>query len=387
MAEMGKSSGSGNSGLLVAGQVTALTIIWWSSSMVVVLWIKKVLSPVNDHAPVFPYPFFFSGILNLCVAGWSLLGGRLLSTFSAQATTERVPLLPRELRFLIFMGCLQGAELALANKSYQFLSVAMNRMVMACTVIFQLFTAIIWRLEEIRCVKWLAAGVLVIGALIVNLDCTDQDSAWKSALCGPHSGGWKDKTENSWIGWLLVITSVIISANRWAVTQHIFQRSSHDSAFRRWTKAQMIPYMSIGTTSMCFLLAGIFEHHAWGEVTHKHVVSIIIPALIVSLCIATLTMSELLIVSMTAATVMVILAVVNNIPIVLAGIVLYHDEVFRNQWIGFCLCSMGAATYFYARGQDKHIDEVGTLLSSREIMSSRESKTPRGDQEVAVPFE
>merc|ERR1712187_590591 len=78
---------------------------------------------------------------------------------------------------------------------------------------------------------------------------------------------------------------------------------------------------------------------------------IALPTLIVSFCIATLTICELLIVSMTAATVMVILSVVHNIPIMVAGIVLYHDQVFRNQWVGFVVCSVGATMYFYARGR------------------------------------
>jgi drug/metabolite transporter (DMT)-like permease len=237
-------------------------------------------------------------------------------------------------------------------------------MVMACTVLFQLFTAIIWQLEEIRCVKWMAAGFLMIGGLIVNLDCTQQESSFKRALCGPHPDNtWKDKAENSWIGWVLVIASVTISANRWALTQHIFQRSAAESVYRRWTKAQMLPYVSIGTTSMCFFLAIIFERAAYVEITHKHVVAIIVPAIIVSFCIAILTMSELLIVGITAATVMVILAVVNNIPIVLAGIFLYHDQVFRNQWIGFFMCCVGAITYFYARSQDSPVLVVSTELS------------------------
>ena len=105
----------------------------------------------------------------------------------------------------------------------------------------------------------------------------------------------------------------------------------------------------------CFALAGIFEHRAFAEMIKLHVLEhIALPAAVISFCIMTLTMCELLIVSLTAATVMVILAVVHNIPIMLASIILYHDHIFRNQWIGFFICSVGAAVYFYARGIESH---------------------------------
>jgi drug/metabolite transporter (DMT)-like permease len=279
----------------------------------------------------------------------------------------------RELWFLLLMGAFQGIELALVSNSYRYLSIAENRMVMASTVVIQLFTAVLWRIERIWWLKWLAAAVLVGGAATQALDCTDRAAGVGviALVCGPH-GFHADpgateaaRTKSSWQGWVMVVSSVLISANRWALTQYVFQRSPVDSAFRRWGKIQMMPYMSAGTIVVCLFLAAMFEPEAFAEfVVRGGVQNLVSFVLLVSFSIALLTMCELLIVSMTAATVMVILAVVNNIPMILAGVIINHDVVFRNQWIGFALCSTGALIYFYARNLDHQVDDAESFVAS-----------------------
>merc|ERR1719469_782015 len=116
-------------------------------------------------------------MLNLGVCCWSLLGAKALRLARAGINRDPAKLLPKEAGFLVLMGCLQGLELALANKSFQFLSLSMNRMVMACTVVLQLFTAVLWQLERIWWLKWIAALMLVGGALVQALDCSHASGA------------------------------------------------------------------------------------------------------------------------------------------------------------------------------------------------------------------
>mmetsp|Transcript_112823 Transcript_112823/g.319041 ORF Transcript_112823/g.319041 Transcript_112823/m.319041 type:complete len:366 (+) Transcript_112823:125-1222(+) len=348
----------------VALRVFFVAVLWWTFAVIVSLRIKDVLGSTAGQRPVFPYPFLFTALLNLGVFLWSFIVTRLLPILLYRARklpysstgSQHLRLLPREVFVLLLIGSLQGVELALNNMSYQFLSLSMNRMVMACCVVFQLFTAIAWRLEEIRMLKWVAAVMLVLGGLIQGMPCAQVRTPLLAAICGTHPPASREQRD-SLLGWVLVGASVLTSTNRWAFTQYIFQRSPPTSAIRRLTKFQLLLYMSIGTTAVCVLLASFFERRAFAQVAHigDKITAI---AARTSLCIVVVMVCELLIVSMTAATVMVILSVVHNIPIVLAGIVFCHDRVFRNQWIGFALCIAGAALYLLARNWDQSVLEA-----------------------------
>jgi drug/metabolite transporter (DMT)-like permease len=199
-----------------------------------------------------------------------------------------------------------------------------------------------------------AAGVIVAGTGFESLTCSPRAPAAIAFVCAPHPTTHTGDKKGHWIGILLLIASVTITSIRRAVTQHIFQRSRPESAFKQRTKLQMLPFVSIGTVVTSFLLAGILEHQAYEKIMEIHTLgSIALPAAVVSLCIMILTISELVIVSITTATIMAVLTVIHTIFSVLAGVLRQHDQVFRNQWIGFGICSVGSAMYFYARSRDE----------------------------------
>ncbi|CAK0794523.1 unnamed protein product [Prorocentrum cordatum] len=376
----------------LVGAVSGLAVVWWSAAVVVALNMKAVFSEVNGRAALFPHPLLFTAILNLAVGFWCVLctqaskiNGFMLCTqaFTSDsvycalcggsfASLSSVSLESRELLFLLLMGIFQGLELALSSSSYRYLSISENRMAMASTVVIQLFTAVLWQIERIWWLKWLAAALIAGGAAAQALDCTEGTATYRvvALACGPHNfhadpgAAAVTRTEGTWKGWVMVVSSVLISANRWALTQHIFQRSQAESAFRRWGKLQMMPYMAAGTIFVCLMLAAVFEPGAFSEFVGMGVVENLVPlVLLVSISIAILTICELLIVSMTAATVMVILAVVHNIPMILAGVIIDHDVVFRNQWLGFVLCSVGAVVYFVARNLDDQVGDVNSFVA------------------------
>jgi len=340
--------------LSVASKVAGLAILWWSAAVIVTLKIKDVLS---ERGGIFPHTFLFTGLLNISVVAWSILLTGILHVAKRlvagpHSSSDRRSLQRHEAGFLLFVGIMQGLELGLANKSLSLVSVTVNRMIMACCVVFQLLTAICWRLEGITMLKWVAAGLLVLGGVTENLACSQRSSSFMAALCGPHDEmPSKSDNESTFLGWVFVVASVLISANRWALTQHIFQRFPTNSAVRKMTKMEMLPYISPGTTIVCLVLAGIFEAEAFAQLQFA-ATQLAVPLLIVSASITILVVCELLIVDLTAATVMVILSVVHNIPIMLGGVLINHDRVYRNQLFGFALCTVGATVYFAARMHD-----------------------------------
>mmetsp|Transcript_2017 Transcript_2017/g.6309 ORF Transcript_2017/g.6309 Transcript_2017/m.6309 type:complete len:146 (-) Transcript_2017:30-467(-) len=120
---------------------------------------------------------------------------------------------------------------------------------------------------------------------------------------------------------------------------------------RSYSKVQMLPYITPGTSIVCLGIAAALETDAFAELPGKAGV-LALPTVMIALSVATLTVCELRIVHISAATVMVILSVVHNIPIILGGVLWNHDHVYRNQLLGFALCTFGAALYFVARLQD-----------------------------------
>eukprot|EP00928_Gymnodinium_smaydae_P025278 TRINITY_DN20193_c0_g1_i1.p1 TRINITY_DN20193_c0_g1~~TRINITY_DN20193_c0_g1_i1.p1 ORF type:complete len:364 (-),score=49.15 TRINITY_DN20193_c0_g1_i1:88-1179(-) len=345
---MGGTHGAKSSKSLVVFEVVGLSAIWWSAAVVVTMGIRAVVKPGG----LFPHSLLFTGVLNGCVALWSLLlaaGYRLI-------TRQLVPALTgRDIGILFFFGLLQGVEHGLTSKAASLLSVSTNRMVMASCVLFQLLSAVCWGLERIGPIKWAAGTLLVMGGLLENLECAGSPSGWYGALCGPH-GAPRPASEvrNSWFGVALIVASVLVSSNRWALTQHVFQRYPPQAALRRLTKIQMLPFMAPGQALVCLGLASALEWEAFALLPSA-AGELFTPTLIVSAAIMILMVSELLIVHITAATIMVILAVVHNIPIVMAGHIFNHDVIFRNQLLGFSMCTVGAAVYFYARAQEDEL--------------------------------
>lgn len=358
-------------------QVALLAVAWWSAAVVVTCGIKRYVSSVNGQPALFPWPFLFTALINLFVALWSSVCGACYSHAAAGRRAELAAARPRlkgaEAGILILIGSFQGLELAMVNKSYAYLSVSNNRMIMACCVVLQLFAAVAWGLETITCQKWVAAAMLVAGGVSHGMDCTSPSSAVLALVCGPHPPDPSGSTSDTVLGWLLVVGSVLLSCNRWAATQYIFQRMPPESALMRLTKAQQLPYMAGGTTLAGLLLSRVFEPGAAEDLMGAPG-SILLAAAGVAVFVLIVILSELLIVSITAATIMVILAVVHNFPITLAGVLLFNDRVYRNQWIGLLLCTVGAAIYFEARGRAPRGD-------SRDTVAGDEARPslPRGD--------
>jgi len=247
-------------------------------------------------------------------------------------------------------------EVSLGTKSLEYLSVAEQGLVTPCVLVIQMLLAVLWRLETTTCIKWVAAGVFVAGGVFDTFENLNT--------------GEKTK-KGHWLGFIYIFASFLVQAFRQALTQHIFQNFVRsESAFKQRSKFQLLPYVSIGTFLTSFLIAGIFDPQAYEKILEDHMIeSIALPVVVTSLCIVTLTICEYLILSITAATVLSVLFSIHSLFIALSGILVNHDQVARNQWIGFGICGLGSAIYFYACSQQE--DGVLQDVSAGSIILSQ----------------
>lgn len=344
---------SSQSSGLVAFKVSIIGACWISASIVFVLNQKRVVAPVDGAPPIFPYVCFWNGIANMCVAFWAILSAQILRLVQG-TRTHQTGFRLQEMCILCLIGCEQAVEVTLGTKSLEYLSVAEQGLVTPCVLVIQMLLAVLWRLETTTCIKWVAAGVIVSGTVFENLPCSPTAPAAIAFVCGLHPTTHTGDKEGQLIGFMLLIALGSLMSIRRAVTQHIFQRSHPESAFKQRTKLQMLPFVLVGTVVTSFLLAGILEPQAFEKITEIHVLeSIALPALVIPLCMMIIIIGELLIVGITTATIMAVFEVIKTILSVLAGVLFQTDRVFRNQWIGLGICSVGSAMYFYARSRDE----------------------------------
>jgi len=338
-------------------QVFTLAVFWWSAAVVVAIGMKRQLGP-------FPFPFALTGVVNFAVAfmSWPLaLCWKSATTKHSNPAGNKKDISTYGILVLIGFGACQGVELALGSKALSMLSISTNRMAMACCVVFQLATSVLWGIEKFGPTKMVAVVLLVGGGMLEGAKC-ERPTGLLALVCGPHPRTGGVENPDMVGGWILVFVSVILSSNRWALTQYVLQKSSSMAAVRDMTKLQLLPYMAPATSGVCFAIAAAFEQEAF-KMLIVGMRSMAFSLIVISVSILTLTICELRIVHITAATVMVVLSAVHNIPMLLAGVIVNHDDVFRNQWLGFILCTTGAIVYFTARLGDEAVSENDQLVS------------------------
>jgi len=178
--------------------------------------------------------------------------------------------------------------------------------------------------------RLLAIFLLILGALLQHFDHSPSSSNVPNRSPSMHM-----------LGVVLQLVALTVSAQRWALVQVVTQRSLPGSALEQMSKSKlhMVARILPVTAFVCFILALVFESPSlpWIEVP-KMAVTI----LLMSLGIATLTKAELELVRVTSAVAFQVLAVLHNVPLVLASVFLFGDRFGAGSVGGFILCSAGA---------------------------------------------
>lgn len=306
-----------------AAQVFIFTSMWWCSAILVILQIKEVVSFL------FPFPFALTAMVQPTTAVCAFLLAKMVHAKRAAPP----PLQSHEMMYVVFIGTVQGFEIGLTNKALEYLSVAGRTMISSMGVLFMMCTARLWGLEFLGLLRLCSSALMILGGLA---QCED-----------PHLPG------DNWFGILIQLTSMLLSAQRWAMAQVVLQ-SPRGSALRGTSKLQLLARTLPITGAISMLLALIFEPGATTALQAAVAPNLLARVLMVAMGLTAMLYAELKLVSLLSAVAFNVLSTLHQIPIVLAGVVFQHNTVSQSFVAGFTCCIFGALVYALARYNDTH---------------------------------
>lgn len=312
-------------------RIGLLVTLWWASAIGVTVVIKMTVGSRETHdTALFPFPFALTAVTNgLCgVLSW-------IGAFFLQMHGASLPKLQRSEQFkLLAIGLIQGVEIGFNNKALEFLPMSSRTMLNSMNVLFMMGTALCWRLERLGWLKALSVLCLTTGGALQGIGSEDEgesEKLWHTHLTGI----------------LLMLATMVLGSQRWALTQFVMQYSDPESALGQMPKLRLMAYIMPVTGTVCGLMATFIEPDCLDIDRLRP--ELVLNIVMVAAGVVALSFAELKLVHLTSAVAVQVLANIHQIPIVLAGVVFFHDEPSLLGVCGFGLCLGGALVYVLAR--------------------------------------
>eukprot|EP00933_Yihiella_yeosuensis_P028140 TRINITY_DN21944_c0_g1_i1.p1 TRINITY_DN21944_c0_g1~~TRINITY_DN21944_c0_g1_i1.p1 ORF type:complete len:297 (+),score=29.10 TRINITY_DN21944_c0_g1_i1:134-892(+) len=209
-------------------------------------------------------------------------------------------------------------------------------MISSTNVFFMMCTSWLWGLEQLGGLRIVSAMLMILGGFFQGLGYQ-------------QAGGQSTQFQ----GALMQAASMILGCQRWALAQYVMKRLARDTALGQLHKIELLAYTLPLTGLICVPLAFIFEPGAYTlEELSSHSVHLVLSVGTVSLGLIGMLFAELKLVDYFSAVAFNVIATVQQIPIVLAGVVLCHNHVGLWAAAGFGSCIIGALVYAEARSRD-----------------------------------
>jgi len=304
-----------------------VTALWWIAAVYVTMMFKLATLALQ--------PFTLTWLVNTSTG--------ILALLLSLATDFDSPPLP-EMQWeeglrLAALGLAQGCEFGCLNKSLQYLTVSERTMLQNINILLVLATAWLCGLERLTCLRVVAGLLLAGGGLLQGLDVSQAPGGRKAAQLAHVKGI------------AFMVTSMLLTAGKWSLVQLITQRSESTSALGRMSKLQLAARVQPVTGLVCLGLAGLFEART---LTLRHLLlsGVLLKVPLIAAGITVIQCSELKLVQLTSAVAVGVLMNLHHIPMVLAGVVLFHDRVDSLGVLGFGCCILGGLFYAGARYTD-----------------------------------
>jgi len=277
------------------------------------------------------------------------------------------------------IGLLQGLALGVKNEALLLLSVSTRTMIFATNVLAVMLIARLCGLEALRRTKLVSAVLLAAGGMLQGIATVQHMKS--------------DDRSDSAAGCMLALLALVLDALRWVLLQAVFMiqdalpiESSpmHDPSpsghhpplssgvgeggatvvagggrrpppqFTKFTMVSLVMWMA---TPVCILLSVIFEPDGLRQAWAKPVTLLRIVGLL-TIGVMGINLAEFGVVQWTSAVTFNVLAQLHSIPMVLAGVLCFGEEVAAVQGIGFAVCLLGAMLYSWARAREKHMPHM-----------------------------
>ncbi|CAK9033717.1 TPT domain-containing protein [Durusdinium trenchii] len=261
----------------------------------------------------------------------------LLTKIVYARRTAQPPLQGHEMVYVVLIGTVQGFEIGLTNKALEqpglnwerleikrsqetlrYLSVAARTMISSTSVLFMMCTARLWGLERLGLLRLCSSTLMILGGV---------------AQCeSPQVPGVE------WLGILMQLTSMLLSAQRWAMAQVVLQSPR---GLRGVSKLSLLARTLPITGAISMVLACIFEPNAMQALLNQNqttTLQLLLRVVLVAVGLTSMLFAELNLVSLLSAVAFNVLSTLHQIPIVLAGV---HGSAWRRLGVSLLTVETG----------------------------------------------
>mmetsp|Transcript_44104 Transcript_44104/g.133641 ORF Transcript_44104/g.133641 Transcript_44104/m.133641 type:complete len:553 (-) Transcript_44104:141-1799(-) len=272
---------------------------------------------------------------------------------------------------VLAIGVLQGLALGVKNEALLLLSISTRTMIFATNVLAVMLIARLFGLEALRRTKLVSAFLLAAGGMLQGIATLEHANAQRS---------------DTLLGWMLAILALLLDALRWVLLQAAFAAHpdlrpergpghlppatapaggaggaaastspgasrGHSDLVLSFSLVSWVMWMS---TPLCLVLSLIFEPTGLRKASENpREVGMFVALLAVG--VTGINLAEFGVVQSTSAVTFNVLCQLHSIPMVIAGVACFGEEVQLVQGLGFAVCLLGALLYSWARAREKHV--------------------------------
>jgi len=332
-------------------RVLASVVSWWSCSVLVIVLIKGIVQTGQTAGS-----FSLSTVTN---ATTGLLAWATAHIVRRKSGIHFPELEWGEFAIVILLGSIQGIEIACANKALEYLSISTRTMAGSLGVLFMMFSARAWGLEGLGVMRLVACALLTVGGVLQGFDHFSGDTTSENALFVK--------------GISLQGGSLVASSQRWALIQWMTQRSRPGSALALMgkLKLELISRTLPCTGVVCFLFAFWFEPRALEIEPWLHM-DMILKCAGIAVGIIVLVVAELEIVRTASAVALQVLGTLHQIPIAIAGILFFQEQIHLSSAMGFLFCIVGGLVYVQVRYTEMTVEQTSPSTGRATLAASLE---------------
>ncbi|XP_053575586.1 solute carrier family 35 member C2 [Bombina bombina] len=288
----------------------------------------------------FHFPLFMTLVHLLMIFLLSALCRALMTCFSGHS--QVVMSWPDYLKKVTPTALATALDIGLSNWSFLYITVSLYTMTKSSAVLFILFFALLFKLEELR--PGLIVVVLLIsgGLFMFTFKSTQFDSA----------------------GFVLVLIASGLGGIRWTLTQILMQKAELGLQNPIDTMFHLQPVMFLGLFPLFLYIEGL--HISTSELLFRFQNTQELLVLLGTLCLGGLLAfglgySEFLLVSKTSSLTLSIAGIFKELCILLLATNLLGDEMSLLNWLGFGTCVSGIALHVALKTSHSKGDETNKL--------------------------
>ncbi|KAM4622741.1 solute carrier family 35 member C2 [Discoglossus pictus] len=245
-------------------------------------------------------------------------------------------------------------DIGLSNWSFLYITVSLYTMTKSSAVLFILFFALLFKLEELRPALILVVLLISGGLFMFTFKSTQFDSG----------------------GFVLVLAASCLGGVRWTLTQIIMQKAELGLQNPIDTMFHLQPLMFLSLFPLFLYIEGL--HIATSEQLFRShdtqgMLTLLATLSVGGLLAFGLGYSEFLLVSKTSSLTLSIAGIFKELCILLLATNLLGDEMSLLNWLGFGVCISGIALHVAlktscSKGEEAHKSHRGSLTTDMEML-------------------